>query len=456
MTVRALIVEDEENLVRLLRGYLEREGFEVREALDGIAALEAVRESEPDVIVLDWMLPKLDGMGVLRELRRFSDAYVIVLTARVEEVDRIVGLSTGADDYLTKPFSPGELVARIRAMLRRPRGETSTVAGEETPVSSGELSVDRGRREVRLGGREVSLTAIEFDLLAALISRPGLVFSREPAPGAGLGRGLLRRRPRGGRPRRQPAQEDRSRTVEPQVRPDRTRGGLQVPPSVKQGQAERPRRSSRGLGARLFLSHFLVALVGAITTLTVTFILVPVVLGRLSGGASGFGRILGPSLLYSLLLAGLAATVAAAVAGLLVSRRVVGSLRYVVDATRRIASGRYGERVPVRDDDELGELSASFNTMARALDEAERRRMEVIYDLSHELRTPLSTLRGYTEGLAEGVIQPSEEIWALLQTEADRMGRLVDDLRRLSQAEAGQLDLDLAPILPRGSRPARG
>ena len=217
---------------------------------------------------------------------------------------------------------------------------------------------------------------------------------------------------------------------------------------MKQRPAERPRRSSRGLGARLFLSHFLVALVGAITTLTVTFILVPVVLGRLSGGAAGFGRTLGPSLLYSLLLAGLAATVAAAVAGLLVSRRVVGSLRYVVDATRRIASGRYGERVPVRDDDELGELSASFNTMARALDEAERRRMEVIYDLSHELRTPLSTLRGYTEGLAEGVIQPSEEIWALLQTEADRMGRLVDDLRRLSQAEAGQLDLDLAPILP--------
>ncbi len=216
---------------------------------------------------------------------------------------------------------------------------------------------------------------------------------------------------------------------------------------MKRLAVERPRRPSRGLGARLFLSHFLVALVGAITTLTVTFILVPVVFGRLSGGAAGFGRILGPSLLYSLLLAGLAAMVAAAVAGLLVSRRVVESLRYVVDATRRIASGRYGERVPVRDD-ELGELSVSFNAMARALDEAERRRMEVIYDLSHELRTPLSTLRGYTEGLAEGVIEPSEEIWMLLRTEADRMGRLVDDLRRLSQAEAGQLELNLAPILP--------
>jgi DNA-binding response OmpR family regulator len=178
MTVRALIVEDEENLVRLLRGYLEREGFEVSEARDGLAALKAVREVNPDVVVLDWMLPKLDGMDVLRELRRFSDAYVIVLTARVEEVDRIVGLSTGADDYLTKPFSPGELVARIRAMLRRPRGEMRA-AGEEVSLSFGELSVDRGRREVWLKGGEVSLTAIEFDLLTALASRPGLVFTRE-------------------------------------------------------------------------------------------------------------------------------------------------------------------------------------------------------------------------------------------------------------------------------------
>src|ERR687895_984260 len=178
MTVRALLVEDEENLVRLLRGYLEREGFEVREALDGIAALEAVRESKPDVVVLDWMLPKLDGMGVLRELRRFSDAYVIVLTARVEEVDRIVGLSTGADDYLTKPFSPGELVARIRAMLRRPRTATSNDKDEEAPMKFGELTIDLARRDVRLGEEQVSLTALQFDLLAALASRPGLVFSR--------------------------------------------------------------------------------------------------------------------------------------------------------------------------------------------------------------------------------------------------------------------------------------
>src|SRR3712207_3335178 len=169
MTVRALIVEDDENLVRLLRGYLEREGFEVREALDGIAALEAVRESKPDVVVLDWMLPKLDGMGVLRELRRLSDAYVIVLTARVEEVDRIVGLSTGADDYLTKPFSPGELVARVRAMLRRPRGgaaSTGSVTSEGTPLRFGGFSVGTRRREGRVGEKGAGPTRPGVDLLA--------------------------------------------------------------------------------------------------------------------------------------------------------------------------------------------------------------------------------------------------------------------------------------------------
>ena len=178
VSVRVMVVEDEKNLASLLRKYLEREGFEVHEAPDGHAALEVAGRMEPDVVVLDWMLPGLDGMEVLRELRRFSGAYVIMLTARTEEVDRIVGLSTGADDYLTKPFSPRELVARIRAMLRRPRGETRET-DEERPLSFGELTLDPGRREVRVREEEVSLTAIEFDLLAMLASRPGLVFSRD-------------------------------------------------------------------------------------------------------------------------------------------------------------------------------------------------------------------------------------------------------------------------------------
>lgn len=176
MSVKILVVDDERNLVNLIRGYLVREGFEVYEALDGKAALERARSVEPDVVILDWMLPGMDGMEVLRELRRTSEAYVIMLTARTEEMDRIVGLSAGADDYLMKPFSPGELVARIRAMLRRPRG--GLPGGAEAPLEFGELTIDPARREVRLRGEEVGLTALEFDMLAALASRPGLVFTR--------------------------------------------------------------------------------------------------------------------------------------------------------------------------------------------------------------------------------------------------------------------------------------
>jgi len=135
MGAKVLVVDDEKSLVGLLRGYLEREGFEVREAFDGPGAVEAVQVEKPDVVVLDWMLPGLDGVEVLREVRRSSDAYVVMLTARSEEVDKIVGLSSGADDYLTKPFSPGELVARVRAMLRRPRAGSGTPGTPEPPAS---------------------------------------------------------------------------------------------------------------------------------------------------------------------------------------------------------------------------------------------------------------------------------------------------------------------------------
>jgi two-component system sensor histidine kinase BaeS len=213
------------------------------------------------------------------------------------------------------------------------------------------------------------------------------------------------------------------------------------------------RRLARTLGAKLFVSHFLVALMGALTMFTAILVIVPFVFGNLAGGTGeamgSVARLLGQTLLYSLLVAGLAGAIVAAAASLFVSGRIVEPVRRMLAATRRISAGRYGERLPVRQTDELGELSESFNAMARALEEAERQRMEVISDVSHELRTPLSTIRGHVEGLAEGVIEPTEETWTLLQVEAERMQRLVDDLRRLSHAEAGQPALNLAPVSPK-------
>ena len=172
---RVLVVDDEPPIVDLVRGYLEREGMEVSVAGDGPAALQAVRDANPDVVVLDLMLPGLDGIEVCRQLRTFSDAYVLMLTARGEEIDRVVGLSVGADDYLVKPFSPRELVARVKAMLRRPRRSHTTHA----PIITGSLAVDLARRQVSVAGRVVALTVLEFDLLAALARDPGVVLTRQ-------------------------------------------------------------------------------------------------------------------------------------------------------------------------------------------------------------------------------------------------------------------------------------
>ena len=172
--IRILVVDDEPPIRSLLRGYLETEGFDVLESGDGHSAVAAVRERQPDVIVLDVMLPGLDGIEVCRQIRAFSDAYVLMLTARGEEIDRIVGLTMGADDYLVKPFSPRELVARVKTLLRRPRGGVSVPQALPTG-----LEIDVPRRAVVVDGQPVELTALEFDLLAALAREAGTVVRRE-------------------------------------------------------------------------------------------------------------------------------------------------------------------------------------------------------------------------------------------------------------------------------------
>jgi len=176
---RVLIVDDEEPLARLVNTYLERDGFEVFMAFDGMSGVQAAREVDPDVLILDLGLPGLDGLEVCRQVRTFSDCYVVMLTARSEEVDKLAGLSVGADDYVTKPFSPRELVARVNVMLRRPRraAVSQTVLGSP-PIEIGPLSVDVEGREIRVDGRSVELTRIEFDLLATMAARPRVAFSR--------------------------------------------------------------------------------------------------------------------------------------------------------------------------------------------------------------------------------------------------------------------------------------
>lgn len=172
---RILVVDDEPELRQMLHQYLEAEGFEVAEATDGEGALSRVRDAPPDLIVLDVGLGGMDGFAVLQETRRFSDVPVIMLTARTDEMDRVIGLTIGADDYIAKPFSPRELVARIRAVLRR--GARSSAETDEITEFEG-ITVDLARRRVDVDGSEIELSALEFDLLTALASAPGRVFTR--------------------------------------------------------------------------------------------------------------------------------------------------------------------------------------------------------------------------------------------------------------------------------------
>ena len=170
-----LVVDDERHIVDLLRLYLEKEGFAVRAAADGEAALVMHARHEPDLVILDLMLPRVDGFEVCREIRRRGDTPVVMLTARSEDVDSIVGLELGADDYVTKPFNPRALVARVKAVLRR--GGPGRGAGR--PIDVGALRIDTRRREASVGGRRLQLRPREFDLLAALARDPGVVLTRD-------------------------------------------------------------------------------------------------------------------------------------------------------------------------------------------------------------------------------------------------------------------------------------
>lgn len=175
MTKTILVIDDEERLVSLVKAYLLQEGFQVVTASNGQEGLEVARQSRPDLIILDLMMPVMDGYQFMRLQLRERETPIILLTARVEDSDKVLGLELGADDYVTKPFSPRELVARVRAVLRR-----LAPAGSSTPplLSLGDLSLDPAGHSVRLAGRPVDLTPSEFDLLAVLLANPGRAFSR--------------------------------------------------------------------------------------------------------------------------------------------------------------------------------------------------------------------------------------------------------------------------------------
>ncbi|MES0343716.1 MAG: response regulator transcription factor [Anaerolineales bacterium] len=171
-----LVVDDEANILDLTRLYLERDGYRVEDAMDGQQALEKIDSLEPALVILDIMLPEVDGFEVCRRVRTESDVPIIMLTARDDDVDKIVGLELGADDYVTKPFNPRELVARVKAILRRAERSPRR---DDSPIHVGDLTIDPARREVSVDGQVVETRTKEFDLLLTLVEHKGIVLSRE-------------------------------------------------------------------------------------------------------------------------------------------------------------------------------------------------------------------------------------------------------------------------------------
>lgn len=173
MTKKILIIDDEAKIVEICQDYLKAAGFSVITSLDGQGGLDKARKEKPDLILLDLMLPGMDGLDICRELRKEGNTPIIMLTARVEETDKLIGLEIGADDYITKPFSPREMVARVRTVLRRAQGDPAAEV-----IRAGILTLDRNRFIVEIGQKEITLTPTEFEILATLASQPGRIFSR--------------------------------------------------------------------------------------------------------------------------------------------------------------------------------------------------------------------------------------------------------------------------------------
>ena len=175
-----LVADDDSQIRQILRLYLENAGFTVLDAENGVAALLLFQQSHPDLVILDIMMPVLDGLETARQIRNLAATPIILLTARVEDDDKLVGFETGADDYVTKPFSPGEVVARVQAILRRTAQPPTATAVADTPaLSFGALSIDAAARTVKIGAEEIELTAREFDLLHTLATHPGHIYTRE-------------------------------------------------------------------------------------------------------------------------------------------------------------------------------------------------------------------------------------------------------------------------------------
>ena len=418
------MVEDEPVINDAVADRLRAEGFHVDQAYDGPAAVARCAEVDPELVVLDVMLPGFDGHEVCRRIQATRPVPVLMLTARDDEADVLVGLAVGADDYLTKPFRMRELVARVRALLRRVDRAAELAARPSARLVVGDLVVDTGARRVTVAEEEVRLTPTEFDLLTRLATTPGEVLTREHLLAEVLGLAGRVRDPHRRQPRACAARQGR-----PRPGAHRPWGRLRAGgPGGAAGGATGRRRVSSPLQPLTSIKVKLGLLVTASA-------LVAALVGALASSAA-----------VPMLLA-VPVTVALALAVTqLLAVGMTSPLREMTEATRRMARGDYRGRVRADSSDEIGELARAFNQMAAELATVDSEQRNLVATVSHELRTPLAALTATLENLADGVRPADAEHLGRAVDQAQRIGALVGDLLELSRVEAGVAPLRLGPV----------
>ena len=381
---KILVVDDELKIARLVRDYLVEAGFDVVVATDGPGAVAQARTAKPDLIVLDIGLPGIDGLDATRAILKYSETPIVMLTARSDETDRIIGLELGADDYVVKPFSPRELVARVKAVLRR---TTGTVASEMLRV--GDLEIELSERRVLSGGSSIELTTTEFELLVVMAGQPGRVFTPRPATRRAV-RGRVVRFLRAG---------DRFAYQEPAQKTGARPGpsAVQSAPSTasatstnmrgrRSGWAGPPWSGHRGPGShirwRIFGFLFFLLIMSAIVGGLVACVFAP--------GRGWF------------LLVGLAVIVGFASIMRRVFRRTWAPISELIEATTQLGEGDTSVRM-AGSSGPWYPVTSSFNKMAERLEDEDEQRRRLLADLGHELRTPLTVIRGEIEAVIDGI-----------------------------------------------------
>ena len=424
-----LVVEDEPTLATAIAQRITAEGWTARVAGDGASAVQAASQLRPDLVIMDIMLPVMDGLEATKRIVAERPVPVLILTARDDEADKVIGLGAGADDYMTKPFSMRELIARCKALLRRVERAKVIAKNSENEklLDFGSMVIDPAQRIVTVNGEQVHLTPTEFDLLATLARRPKSVLTREK---------LLEEV-------WDWVDASGTRTVDSHVKALRHKLGADTIRTVHGVgyAADRVMASKKQQQSRLDAMKPRVKPVDLFSSLKLELSALIVIATAIAFAMCWFLLKFGWSGWIAMPLT----LVVALGITYFFSRGITAPLRQMRDVAEAMADGDYTVRVDIDQDrhDEVGQLARSFNEMAGELEHADKMRRDMIANVSHELRTPVSALQAMVENMADGVTEPTPTNLESILTQTQRLSDLIAFLLDLSRMEAGAASLNI-------------